>query len=370
MPVEHNDVVLHHEEAPSITPARKRITASNVFLTQREAPELEEQIDELSKKLSAAEAAKQEALLELKCMRESTQASGHRVVGGSDDRSTNLEAQVAELREMLSSRDAAIESQRQRLAVLRSTAAGKDVESAGSAPPSGEAAQFKAVRQENKLLAQELDRMAQELGRLEQRLARGEFNTFRTRVVCPATHRAPCSECVGHKAKLREAEAARDKALALLNEAGAANASGGADNGLDGSGSLEAGLKIAELNRAIAEKDKYVQRLSEQAKQQIQEYKEVAKALFGFSLSKHKGANNKSAPGQYQVKSLFAEHSGDVLLVQAQDGGRQVDMLSSDYSVRLRARADCFFQQAHLFPPLPALLASISVEHYERLVAE
>ena len=34
--------------------------------------------------------------------------------------------------------------------------------------------------------------------------------------------------------------------------------------------SLEYGLKIAELNKVIAEKDKYISRLSEQAKAQIQ----------------------------------------------------------------------------------------------------
>jgi hypothetical protein len=39
---------------------------------------------------------------------------------------------------------------------------------------------------------------------------------------------------------------------------------------------------------------------SQQAKAQIQEYKEVAKALFGYSLSKHKGSDK----GQYQVRLL------------------------------------------------------------------
>jgi len=34
--------------------------------------------------------------------------------------------------------------------------------------------------------------------------------------------------------------------------------------------SLEYGLKIAELHKVIAEKDKYISRLSEQAKAQIQ----------------------------------------------------------------------------------------------------
>eukprot|EP00960_Hanusia_phi_P069264 767048-Hanusia_phi.AAC.9 len=101
------------------------------------------------------------------------------------------------------------------------------------------------------------------------------------------------------------------------------------------------GLKIAELNKMIAEKDKYIQRLSEQAKAQIQEYKEVAKALFGFSLSKHKSSSGKNTLGQYQVsflalkikeltvgkvKSLFAYSSEDVLLIQAQEGGKQVRM--------------------------------------------
>ena len=34
-----------------------------------------------------------------------------------------------------------------------------------------------------------------------------------------------------------------------------------------------------------------------------QEYKEVAKALFGFSLSKYKTADAKTVAGQYQVTS-------------------------------------------------------------------
>lgn len=84
---------------------------------------------------------------------------------------------------------------------------------------------------------------------------------------------------------------------------------------------------------------------SEQAKAQIQEYKEVAKALFGYSLSKHKASGDKGH-GQYQVKSLFAVHSSDIILVQAQDGGKQVDMLGSDYSMRLKDHADRFFQEA------------------------
>ena len=35
------------------------------------------------------------------------------------------------------------------------------------------------------------------------------------------------------------------------------------------------GLKISELHKVIAEKEKYISRLNEQAKAQIQEYKEV-----------------------------------------------------------------------------------------------
>lgn len=68
---------------------------------------------------------------------------------------------------------------------------------------------------------------------------------------------------------------------------------------------------------------------SEQAKAQIQEYKEVAKALFGYSLSKYKSTDERSrnTHGQYQVKSLFARNSSDVILVQAQDGGKQVNRL-------------------------------------------
>jgi len=416
-----------------MTPQRKRVSArppSKVAAARQESYELEEKIDELSRQLRTAKADKHEALLEVKRMRALVTSSAP-ILGdlvesdtveelrslllakeqeaatlqwnldaaleevealrdspggeggadaGQEEWRAGLDDQVAELKEMLAEREAVIDGQKQRLEALRSTfkppdhlealLLGVDTSKEAEKTEGGDP-KMEAALKENKLLCQELDRAALELGKLEARLARGEFNTFRTRVVRPAEVRAPCTTCVGFKAKLSEAEVARDNALALLNEAGAANVSNLSGGGsiLDASANLEAGLKMAELNRTIAEKDKYIMRLSEQAKQQIQEYKEVAKALFGFSLSKHKGAANKPAPGQYQVKSLFAERSGDVLLVQAQDGGKQVDMLSSDYSISLKAHADRFFQQAHQFPPLPALLAAITVEHYDRLVS-
>lgn len=46
----------------------------------------------------------------------------------------------------------------------------------------------------------------------------------------------------------------------------------------------------------------------------------------------------------------------------------QVDMLITDYSMRLKDHADKFFEEAARFPPLPALLASITIEHYARCV--
>lgn len=195
---------------------------------------------------------------------------------------------------------------------------------------------------------------------MEKRLARGEYNTFCTKLLAPKAI-PPCSKCAGMKAQLKAAIAERDAATSMLESAK------GACNILDCDESLEHGLKLAEVNKQLAEKDKYISRLSEQAKAQIVEYKEVAKALFGYSLSKAKGTGDKGH-GQYQVKSLFAVHSSDVILVQAQDGGKQVDMLGSDYSMRLKDHADRFFQEAHKFPPLPALLASITIEHYARCV--
>ena len=77
--------------------------------------------------------------------------------------------------------------------------------------------------------------------------------------------------------------------------------------------SLEYGLKIAELHKTIAERDKFISRLSEQAKAQIQEYKEVAKALFGFSLSKYKTPDSKTVAGQYQVSGVATLMSLTVL---------------------------------------------------------
>ena len=205
---------------------------------------------------------------------------------------------------------------------------------------------------------EELDRQAEDMAKMEKRLARGEYNTFCTKLLVPKLT-PPCSKCVGLQAQLTAAIKERDAATGMLE-----NAKG---NILDCDESLEQGLKLAEMNKQLAEKDKYISRLSEQAKAQIVEYKEVAKALFGYSLSKAKGTGDKGH-GQYQVKSLFAVHSSDVILVQAQDGGKQVDMLGSDYSMRLKDHADRFFQEAHKFPPLPALLASITIEHYARCV--
>lgn len=127
---------------------------------------------------------------------------------------------------------------------------------------------------------------------------------------------------MGYKAQLSAIQTERDNALELLEKAKGETANKPED--LDTSENLEAGLKIAELHKSLAEKDKYILRLSEQAKAQIQEYKEVAKALFGYSLSKHKDSNNKAAAGQYQVKSLFAASSKDVLLFSASEGGKQV----------------------------------------------
>ncbi|EKX55487.1 hypothetical protein GUITHDRAFT_99263 [Guillardia theta CCMP2712] len=270
-----------------------------------------DEVDEKQIRIGILEAERTNLLHEMQSLRRS--------LASADPQVQELQDQINELRDMLRDRDAQLSCHKQRLDSFRK-------HNLSGAPNDSD--KLKAALEDNRLLNEELDRNVTELGKLEHRLARGEFNPMKSKVVRPGAH-VPCPSCAGLRSKLSQAEKARQEAEELFAKA---SKGGGDDEDSDGEksdgyGSLEAGLKIAELNKMIAEKDKYIQRLSEQAKAQIQEYKEVAKALFGFSLSKHKSSSGKNTLGQYQVKSLFAYSSEDVLLIQAQEGGKQVVVL-------------------------------------------
>lgn len=90
------------------------------------------------------------------------------------------------------------------------------------------------------------------MAKLEKRLARGEYNSSRTLLLAPKSV-PPCSKCAGLQARLTAAVAERDAATAMLESA--------KHNVLDCDESLDHGLRLAEVNKALAEKEKYISRL-------------------------------------------------------------------------------------------------------------
>ena len=273
---------------------------------QEQVGRLEDEIDFLSHKLKEEETARKAAEREAHGLRKELKAAKNepprekeRGAAAPEDKGYDvaaLRSQVADLQEQLADREASLKNALKRLETFR-PAADSQSDAAGTKDKDVE-----SLTTDNRLLNEELDRMSAELGKLQQRLARGEYNPARSRVVKP-TMTAPCAKCV-EVAALREKVASLEAAMAEALANASSNSKAGDESGCGEA--LELGLKIAEMNKTIAEKDKYIARLSEQAKTQIQEYKEVAKALFGFSLSKYKTADAKAVAGQYQVQSLFA----------------------------------------------------------------
>jgi len=176
-----------------------------------------------------------------------------------------------------------------------------------------------------------------------------------------AVMRAPCAECVRLRVKVQELETAG------VSQAGAEAAPE----------TQVSETRLAELEKELRDKDKFCERLKGEARRAMQEYKEVAKSVFGFSLAKHKSDIDsavRNGPGSsrglmYELRCVCGVSADDKLLVQATDNGKQVSLLQSSYLSSLAPVARLFFDNPGA-PPLPALFAAISLAHFGRLTPD
>lgn len=115
--------------------------------------------------------------------------------------------------------------------------------------------------------------------------------------------------------------------------------------------------ELESKNEELVKKSKVGIRLGEVAKKKIEEVRAVVYNLFGWSMNVH-GA-------KYRITSIYAEGPEDVLEFGMNES-RTMTLMETDYTSRLVEEIEQYAQKMN---SIPALLANITIENFDKTTA-